>query len=210
MEKTLQWIVPVANNTTRAHHGFGWVGEWANTGNDLMRRAAVQPEALKIETLHHASMAKAEACILDLVVWLHRLISYNNGGCSPGAGGRSPSRRSGRSPTRSPSPPSKTALLTSEDREMLAEVYMRRRQWRPPGKSKSQELSSSSSKRAADAALNKDDRLSKSSNHSMFPLARRPRAAAPAVVGFDIDGIEARGPGAVRGRAAADGVKKQW
>lgn len=210
MEKTLQWIVPVANNTTRAHHGFGWVGEWANTGNDLMRRAAEQPEALKIETLHHASMAKAEACILDLVVWLHRLISYNNGGCSPGAGGRSPSRRSGRSPTRSPSPPSKTALLTSEDREMLAEVYMRRRQWRPPGKSKSQELSSSSSKRAADAALNKDDRLSKSSNHSMFPLARRPRAAAPAVVGFDIDGIEARGPGAVRGRAAADSVKKQW
>ncbi|XP_050366605.1 protein PSK SIMULATOR 1-like isoform X2 [Argentina anserina] len=32
MEKTLQWLVPVAANTTKAHHGFGWVGEWANTG----------------------------------------------------------------------------------------------------------------------------------------------------------------------------------
>ncbi|XP_022878784.1 uncharacterized protein LOC111396599 isoform X3 [Olea europaea var. sylvestris] len=32
MEKTLQWLVPMATNTTKAHHGFGWVGEWANTG----------------------------------------------------------------------------------------------------------------------------------------------------------------------------------
>jgi len=32
MEKTLRWLVPIASNTTKAHHGFGWVGEWANTG----------------------------------------------------------------------------------------------------------------------------------------------------------------------------------
>ncbi|XP_027935473.1 uncharacterized protein LOC114190691 isoform X2 [Vigna unguiculata] len=32
MEKILQWLVPIAANTTKAHHGFGWVGEWANTG----------------------------------------------------------------------------------------------------------------------------------------------------------------------------------
>ncbi|XP_059280329.1 protein PSK SIMULATOR 1-like isoform X5 [Lycium ferocissimum] len=32
MEKTLQWLVPMAANTTKVHHGFGWVGEWANTG----------------------------------------------------------------------------------------------------------------------------------------------------------------------------------
>ncbi|KAH7315928.1 hypothetical protein KP509_21G071000 [Ceratopteris richardii] len=30
MERTLTWLVPVAANTTKAHHGFGWVGEWAN------------------------------------------------------------------------------------------------------------------------------------------------------------------------------------
>nr|DAD22401.1 TPA_asm: hypothetical protein HUJ06_023864 [Nelumbo nucifera] len=33
MEKTLKWLVPLASNTTRAHQGFGWVGEWANTGS---------------------------------------------------------------------------------------------------------------------------------------------------------------------------------
>jgi hypothetical protein len=32
MEKTLQWLVPIATNTAKAHHGFGWVGEWAGTG----------------------------------------------------------------------------------------------------------------------------------------------------------------------------------
>ncbi|XP_058091236.1 protein PSK SIMULATOR 1-like isoform X2 [Magnolia sinica] len=32
MDRTLQWLVPIATNTTKAHHGFGWVGEWANTG----------------------------------------------------------------------------------------------------------------------------------------------------------------------------------
>ncbi|KAF5445145.1 hypothetical protein F2P56_034215 [Juglans regia] len=49
MEKTLQWLVPIATNTTKAHHGFGWVGEWANTG-----KPAGQTDLLKIETLHHA------------------------------------------------------------------------------------------------------------------------------------------------------------
>jgi hypothetical protein len=32
MEKTLHWLVPIATNTAKAHHGFGWVGEWASTG----------------------------------------------------------------------------------------------------------------------------------------------------------------------------------
>ncbi|KAL3025619.1 hypothetical protein AAZX31_04G188600 [Glycine max] len=32
MEKTLHWLSPMATNTSKAHHGFGWVGEWANTG----------------------------------------------------------------------------------------------------------------------------------------------------------------------------------
>uniref|UniRef100_A0ACD5ZIE0 Uncharacterized protein n=1 Tax=Avena sativa TaxID=4498 RepID=A0ACD5ZIE0_AVESA len=196
LEKTLQWIVPVASNTARAHHGFGWVGEWANTGNDLTRRAPGHTEVLKIETLHHADKAKAEACILDLVVWLHRLISYNNGGSLADLGGRPPSSRS---PARSPPPrppPSKSALLTREDREMLEEVYMRRQRG-APGKSRSQELTPTTaaarrSSLSAAAALNRDDRLSKSSNHSLFPLARRPHAVAPVAVRFDIDGIDGR------------------
>ncbi|KAM0920219.1 hypothetical protein ACQ4PT_007646 [Festuca glaucescens] len=179
LEKTLQWIVPVASITAR---------------NDLMRRAPGHPEVLKIETLHHADKAKAEACILDLVVWLHRLISYNNGSSLAGPGGRSPARSPPASTAPRP-PPSKPALLTRKDREMLQEVYMRRQRG-PPGKSKSQELTSTTAaarRSSAAAALNRDDRLSKSSNHSLFLLARRPHAVAPVAVGFDIDGIEARG-----------------
>jgi hypothetical protein len=41
MERTLQWIIPIANNTARAHHGFGWVGEWANTGLDAHHCSSV-------------------------------------------------------------------------------------------------------------------------------------------------------------------------
>ncbi|XP_024020366.1 uncharacterized protein LOC21399486 isoform X4 [Morus notabilis] len=33
MEKTLQWIVPIARNTTNDLQGFGWVREWENIGN---------------------------------------------------------------------------------------------------------------------------------------------------------------------------------
>uniref|UniRef100_A0A0A9F2N5 DUF668 domain-containing protein n=1 Tax=Arundo donax TaxID=35708 RepID=A0A0A9F2N5_ARUDO len=199
MEKTLQWIVPVANNTARAHHGFGWVGEWANTGNDLSRKQPGQPDVLKIETLYHADNEKTDACILDLVVWLHCLISYSR----PNKGSRSPSRSPVRSPVQprhamaSRSPPasaasSSSAVLTREDREMLQDVYARRR--RSPGKSKSQELSASSSR----SALSKNDRLSKSSNHSpsresgrVFPLTTSRSPAMSPVVGFDIDRIKA-------------------
>ncbi|KAL5207877.1 hypothetical protein ABZP36_032312 [Zizania latifolia] len=202
MEKTLLWIVPVANNTARAHHGFGWVGEWANTGNDLMRRAPGQPDVLKIETFYHADKEKTEACILDLVVWLHQLVSYSR----PSAGGRS--RSPSRSPVRSPpltppqqpmrrasSPPA--SGLTREDRAMLQDVCARRR--RAPGKSRSQELSARGDGSAAQ--LSRNDRLSKSSSEiparadggvELFPLTRRssPAVVSPAV-DFDIDGIKA-------------------
>ncbi|XP_062219284.1 protein PSK SIMULATOR 1-like [Phragmites australis] len=194
MEKTLQWIVPVANNTARAHHGFGWVGEWANTGTDLSRKQPGQPDVLKIETLYHADKEKTDACILDLVVWLHCLISYSR----PNKGGRSPSRSAVCSPvqprhaaSRSPvsAASSSSIVLTREDREMLQDVYMRRRS---PGRSKSQELSTCKS------ALNKNDRLSKSSNHSpsrenggVFPLTTSRSPAVSPVFGFDIDRIRA-------------------
>ncbi|CAN6251876.1 unnamed protein product [Urochloa humidicola] len=199
MEKTLQWIVPVANNTARAHHGFGWVGEWANTGNDLSRKQPGQPDVLKIETLYHADKAKTDACILDLVAWLHHLISYSR----PNKGGRSPSR----SPIRSPSQPSYAAPrspvssasssslagLTREDREMLLDVYARRRS---PGKSKSQELPAHGSGRLP---LSRNDRLSKSGSDyqsrehggRVFPLTTSRSPAASPVVHFDIDRIKA-------------------
>ncbi|KAF9608487.1 hypothetical protein IFM89_009853 [Coptis chinensis] len=71
MEKILQWLVPIATNTTKAHHSFGWVGEWANTVSEVNRKAAGQTELIKIETLHYADKEKTEACILELIVWLH-------------------------------------------------------------------------------------------------------------------------------------------
>ncbi|XP_022769182.1 uncharacterized protein LOC111312812 isoform X2 [Durio zibethinus] len=75
MEKTLQWLVPVASNTTKAHQGFGWVGEWANNGNEFGRSAAKNITLTRLQTLYHADKQKADAYILELVAWLHNLIS---------------------------------------------------------------------------------------------------------------------------------------
>ncbi|XP_040376207.1 protein PSK SIMULATOR 1-like [Oryza brachyantha] len=221
MEKTLQWIIPIASNTARAHHGFGWVGEWANTGSDVMRRAPGQPDVLKIETFYHADKEKTEACILDLVVWLHHLISYSRP--STGARSRSPSRSPVRSPPltppqqlmtpSSPPPPARPSdlSLTREDRAMLQDVYASRRR-RAPGHSRSQELSSNRGggggrDGSSAAQLSKNDRLSKSSSDAparataagggggggkLFPLTRRPSSALVSpAVDFDIDGIKA-------------------
>ncbi|KAK4490079.1 hypothetical protein RD792_000734 [Penstemon davidsonii] len=185
MEKTLQWLVPMATNTTKAHHGFGWVGEWANTGSEMNRKPSGQTD-LRIETLYHADKEKTEAYILDLVVWLHHLIAQSraaNGGF--------------RSPIRSPNPKtihlsshkpnSPSSPLTIEDQEMLRDVSNRKL---TPGISKSQEFDT------AKTRLLKHHRLSKSSNHSPisenkrdpFPI-RRPSSVP--IVDFDIDRVKA-------------------
>ncbi|KZV19034.1 hypothetical protein F511_08462 [Dorcoceras hygrometricum] len=75
MEKTLSWLVPTATNTAKAHHGFGWVGEWANTGSEQNRRTASPIDVMTIETLQHADRQKTEAYIVDLLLWLNYLVS---------------------------------------------------------------------------------------------------------------------------------------
>ncbi|KAA3488939.1 DUF668 family protein [Gossypium australe] len=95
MEKTLQWLVPVATNTTKyaktkmlaktysvllmsfpkAHQGFGWVGEWANTGIEFGKGGAANITLTRLQTLHHANKQKTDAYILELVTWLHHLTS---------------------------------------------------------------------------------------------------------------------------------------
>ncbi|XP_040996516.1 protein PSK SIMULATOR 1-like [Juglans microcarpa x Juglans regia] len=190
MEKTLQWLVPIATNTTKAHHGFGWVGEWANTGSEMNRKPAGQTDLLRIETLHHADKEKTETYILELVVWLHHLVSQARAG---NGGIRSPVK----SPVRSPSqktiqlstytPNSQSPMLTVEDQEMLRDVSKRKL---TPGISKSQEFDT------AKTRLSKHHRLSKSSNHSPiseikkdpFPI-RRPFSLP--IIDFDIDRIKA-------------------
>ncbi|XP_027329566.1 uncharacterized protein LOC113845982 isoform X2 [Abrus precatorius] len=79
MEKTLHWLVPMATNTSKAHHGFGWVGEWANTGSELNRKT-LQTGVIRIETFYHANKDKVEYYILELLLWLHRLAIRNKAG----------------------------------------------------------------------------------------------------------------------------------
>ncbi|KAF9608484.1 hypothetical protein IFM89_009850 [Coptis chinensis] len=189
MEKTLQWLVPIATNTTKAHHGFGWVGEWANTGSEVNRKPAGQTELIRIETLHHADKEKTEACILELIVWLHHLISQSRSGT--GCGVRSPIKSPMRSPTQKtiPLPTHKPSAsfpnLTFEDKEMLQDVNKRKL---TPGISKSQEFD------VGKTRLDKHTRLSKSSSHSptsskeIFPVRRLPTLP---VIDFHIDKIKA-------------------
>ncbi|KAJ9186443.1 hypothetical protein P3X46_002015 [Hevea brasiliensis] len=75
MEKTLEWLVPLAANTNKAHQGFGWVGEWANTGNEFGKNSTAQNNLIRLQTLYHADKQKTDTYILELVTWLHRLIN---------------------------------------------------------------------------------------------------------------------------------------
>lgn len=191
MEKTLHWLVPIAANTTKAHHGFGWVGEWANTGSEVNRKPAGQTDLIRIETLHHADKEKTEAYILELVVWLHHLVSQSrttiNGGIrSPVKSPiRSPNQKSIQLSTHKPNSPS--PMLTIEDQEMLRDVSKRKL---TPGISKSQEFDT------AKTRLSKHHRLSKSSSHSPTSETKRElfsirRPSSVPVIDFDIDRIKA-------------------
>ncbi|ONK58031.1 uncharacterized protein A4U43_C09F7230 [Asparagus officinalis] len=192
MEKTLKWLVPIANNTTKAHHGFGWVGEWANTGTDLNRSPGGQSNLIRIETLYHADKDKTENYILDLVIWLHHLITQSRSGNGII---RSPIKSPIRSPTEKNTNISSTAnkssaqlpMLSQEDQEILKYVG----NWKnTPGISKSQEFATGNTR------ARKDIKLSKSSSHSPMsesmakelPLMRRP-AFVP-FDDFDIDRIK--------------------
>lgn len=75
MEKTLKWLVPMAINTTCAR-GFLRFSEWAKSGTERVGKRPGQADP--IETLYHADKARTEDCILELVVWLHHLVSQSN------------------------------------------------------------------------------------------------------------------------------------
>ncbi|KAJ6422083.1 hypothetical protein OIU84_027094 [Salix udensis] len=190
MEKTLRWLVPIATNTNKAHHGFGWVGEWANTGSEVNHKPAGQTDLLRIETLHHADKEKTEIYVLELVVWLHHLVSQvraaNGGIRSPVKSPiRSPNQKTIQLSTQNPSSPS--PLLTTEDREMLRDVSKRKK---TPGISKSQEFDT------AKTRLSKHHRLSRSISHSPMGEPRKDpfpirRLSSVPVIDFDIDRMKA-------------------
>ncbi|KAL1205036.1 Protein PSK SIMULATOR 2 [Cardamine amara subsp. amara] len=75
MEKSLQWLVPFAANTTKAHQGFGWVGEWANSRIEFGKgKGESNVNPTRLQTLHHADKTIVDSYVLELVVWLHRLM----------------------------------------------------------------------------------------------------------------------------------------
>lgn len=189
MEKTLQWLVPIATNTTKAHHGFGWVGEWANAGSEMNRKPA-GTDLLRIETLHHADKEKTETYILELVVWLHHLISQSRAG---NCGIKSPVKSPIRSPnqkaiplsTNPPHPPS--PMLTVEDQEMLRDVSKRKK---TPGISKSQEFDTTKNRLSKHHRLTKSNSQSPTSEIKRDPFPIRRPSSVP-VIDFDIDRIKA-------------------
>ncbi|XP_027942581.1 uncharacterized protein LOC114196219 isoform X1 [Vigna unguiculata] len=69
IKKTLRWLKPMATNTSKAHHRFGWLGQWANTRYEVNRKS----DLMWIETFHHADKDKVEHYILEVLLWLHRL-----------------------------------------------------------------------------------------------------------------------------------------
>ncbi|KAL1343951.1 protein PSK SIMULATOR 2 isoform X1 [Arachis hypogaea] len=78
MDKTLQCLLPFATNTIKAHQGFGWIGEWANTsGNDFGESTPAESSKLmRIQTLYYADKHKIDNYIVELLAWLHHLISF--------------------------------------------------------------------------------------------------------------------------------------
>ncbi|GFS35980.1 elongation factor G, putative [Actinidia rufa] len=137
MEKTLRWLVPMATNTSKVHQGFGWVGEWANTGNEFSKKGPTQNNVIRLQTLYHADKQKTDKYILELGTWLHHLIRVVR---QTESGIRALPFQSPTS--KRPNDPRKTSSvqLSPEDRSLLEEVMNRRRL--VPGISKSQEFAS--------------------------------------------------------------------
>ncbi|GFY86248.1 elongation factor G, putative [Actinidia rufa] len=141
MEKTLQWLVPVATNTSKAHQGFGWVGEWANTGNEFSKKGDTCNSVIRLQTLYHADKQKTDQYILELATWLHHLISavrHRDNGIRAFPT-RSPTRKGlTMQPDSNHRKTHSNIKLSPEDQKLLEKVLSRKKL--APGISKSQEF----------------------------------------------------------------------
>ncbi|CAN0906270.1 Protein PSK SIMULATOR 2 [Linum grandiflorum] len=130
MEKTLQWLVPVAANTTKSEYGKSKTGGEGNL--------------IRVQTLYHADKEKTDKYILETVAWLHRLINLvrqRDNGMRTGGGlaVKSGTYRGEdlHSKMQQQEKADMVERLSEEERELLNKVNRRRM---IPGISKSQEL----------------------------------------------------------------------
>ncbi|TYH64229.1 hypothetical protein ES332_D07G252100v1 [Gossypium tomentosum] len=157
MEKTLQWLVPLAANTTKAHHGFGWVGEWANTGPELNKKPSTGPaDVIRIETLHHADKEKTETYILEQLLRLHYLVNKSKSSVALGLNTSTKTQVTPREKNKPPKPESPTGQ-TPEEEKLLQDLTM---------KVGIQGISRSLDFDCERRRLRKHDCLSKSTGHS--------------------------------------------
>ncbi|GFZ10422.1 similar to Ikzf5 [Actinidia rufa] len=126
MEKTLQWLVPVATNTSN---------------NEFSKKGDTCNSVIRLQTLYHADKQKTDQYILELATWLHLLISAvrqrDNGirvfpTRSPTRKGLTMQPKSNHRRTHS------NVKLSPEDRKLLEKVLSRKKL--APGISKSQEF----------------------------------------------------------------------
>ncbi|KAG5610924.1 hypothetical protein H5410_022205 [Solanum commersonii] len=101
---TLQWLVPIATNTKR---------------NDLGKMSRGHKKIIRLQTLYHADKEKMDELIIELVTWLHHMISL---------------RRSNKA-----FPPKTSKVQFSEEDRNLLEKVMQRGML-VPGISKSQDF----------------------------------------------------------------------
>ncbi|KAK7283418.1 hypothetical protein RIF29_12920 [Crotalaria pallida] len=75
LEKTLQWLVPLATNTTRLHR-LGCAAEWANTSHDFSdEKTARESFLIRLQSLYYVDKQKIDHYIIEVLAYLQHLIS---------------------------------------------------------------------------------------------------------------------------------------
>ncbi|TYH11267.1 hypothetical protein ES288_A07G244700v1 [Gossypium darwinii] len=142
MEKTLQWLVPLAANTTNS---------------ELNKKPSTGPaDVIRIETLHHADKEKTETYILEQLLWLHYLVNKSKSSVALGLNTSTKTQVTSREKNKQPKPESFTAQIPEEEK-LLQDLTM---------KVGIQGISRSLDFDCERRRLRKHDCLSKSTGHS--------------------------------------------